>query len=197
MNDHPLPTAIDRLLDEERQAPPPPPEVAARVLRRLHRTLGLSGGPASLLAGKTYLIALLVVGGATWVLVRSRPPVGVTATASPIAPPAPTVVIQPLAVSPAPPSAPRPPRADDLAQESALLLEARRALASGETAAALSMVRRHGRRWPHGALEQEREILLMEALARAGRPEAAQRRARAFLRRFPSSTLAETARTHR
>jgi outer membrane protein assembly factor BamD (BamD/ComL family) len=54
----------------------------------------------------------------------------------------------------------------------------------------------HARRWPHGALEQEREILLIQALARQGDGPEARARAQRFLRRFPDSTLAATARSH-
>jgi hypothetical protein len=46
-----------------------------------------------------------------------------------------------------------------------------------------------------GALAQEREALTIEALAHAGRREAASARAVAFLRAYPGSPHAATVRT--
>jgi hypothetical protein len=198
-----LPATIERLLQEERQAPAPPPQVASRVFRRLGRTLGLSAPVGSLLTTKTYLIAaLLAVGAAGW-LVRSRSaaaPLTIPRQATPLVgeTPALPAVIATAVVASAPPQQRVEPRLhDELARESALLLAARRALVTGATDGALAILHRHARRWPHGALEQEREILFMDALAQGGRRAAEQARAEEFLRRFPGSTLADAARGHR
>lgn len=202
--DHRLPVAVDRLLREERLAPPPPPEVAARVLRRLGRSLGLTVATASWLTGKTYLVLALVAGASIGVVSQARkPPAGEVAamnTAPVAAASRPPAAHSPGTADEAPPGASAPARrgraepGGDLARENALLLQARRALAGGNAAAALVPLQRHARRWPQGTLAQEREVLVMEALARSGDHAAARRRAEAFLRRFAGSTLASTAR---
>jgi hypothetical protein len=205
----PLPAAIERLLLAEREAPPPAPAVASRVLRRLNQTLGASvpavGG--SLLAStKLYLAgAALAVGvAALGARMGERPP-DVRAIA-PVSPPAPAIGPSPRPLPPAVPASRARPSApasvpaasggDDLAEQSALLLAARRTLAAGNADHARQLLRRHARRWPHGALEQEREILLMDTLAASGDRAGARQRAERFLRRFGGSTLAQPARQH-
>jgi hypothetical protein len=199
-----LPAAIEELLRAERQAPGPAPEVVSRVFRRVGHTVGLPAAAGSLLtSAKTYVVAALLATGTAAVVARSRKPPthqvsalapaalvvpGPVALEPPVPPPPPAVV---RAAAPAP-----APRDDGLARENALLLQARRALIAGQAASALAPLRRHARQWPHGALEQEREILMMEALARQGNRPAAHRRAEAFLRRFPDSTLAVATRRY-
>jgi hypothetical protein len=214
MNDQqpaPLPAAIERLLRAERDAPAPSAAVAARVFRRVNQTVGGAAGAASVLAGaKWYLIAALITAGASGVLWNAR------RRSTPAAPPATveTIVLAPIEAAPvaavaasAPSVAPvtppvmpaRPRRAHiehTLGAESAMLTAARRSLSSGDPAGALVQLRAHARRWPRGTLEQEREILLIQSLVRQGESAAAGARARRFLRRFPDSTLADTAREH-
>jgi TolA-binding protein len=207
----PLPAAIERLLGAERAAPPPPPAIAARVFHRVSHSLGWPAAGSLLGAGKGYLIAALIAAGAGGVLwgARKRPTAAPPAAAAvvaraPIAEPA-VVPRTALAEFPVvPPAAPaartrsqRPVAAEDsLSAESAMLLAARRSLSSGDAAGALVQLRAHARRWPRGTLEQEREILLIQSLVRQGEAAAAGARARRFLRRFPDSTLADTAREH-
>jgi outer membrane protein assembly factor BamD (BamD/ComL family) len=74
-----------------------------------------------------------------------------------------------------------------------LLRQARRHLRDGRPRAALALLTRHQRRWPHGALEQEREVLAVEALAASGDDRAARDRATLFLRRHPGSALGPAA----
>ncbi|MCI0634865.1 MAG: hypothetical protein L0206_13240, partial [Actinobacteria bacterium] len=73
-----------------------------------------------------------------------------------------------------------------LAEEVRLLREAQDAVASspGRT---LELGEEHRRRFPRGTLTQEREVLVIDALVRLGRGEAAVRRADGFSRRFPGS----------
>jgi hypothetical protein len=68
--------------------------------------------------------------------------------------------------SAAPPAA--PPSAGGLAEESALLESARRAL-SGSPERALARTREHARRFPGGQLAAERALLEIDALYRLGR----------------------------
>jgi outer membrane protein assembly factor BamD (BamD/ComL family) len=51
----------------------------------------------------------------------------------------------------------------------------------------LTLTREHIRRFPSGALVQEREVLAIEALARLGRSSDAKHRLDAFRARFPQS----------
>ena len=70
--------------------------------------------------------------------------------------------------------------------EGALLLRARQELAS-DPSGALTLTQEHARRFPSGALVQEREVLAIEALARLGRSFDAKHRLDAFRARFPRS----------
>lgn len=77
--------------------------------------------------------------------------------------------------------------ADPLAVELALLRRARRALADGDTSAALVALREHQERFPDGALAAEREgTRALVLCARGGSSEPA----RVFLRDYPRSPLA-------
>jgi outer membrane protein assembly factor BamD (BamD/ComL family) len=78
-----------------------------------------------------------------------------------------------------------------LARERELLDVARAALVHGDFEDALGAVRKHETQWPHGALEEEREALAIQALAAAGRTPAADARAARFRRAFPASMLAD------
>ena len=78
----------------------------------------------------------------------------------------------------------------DLVREREVIDAARAALARGRPADALVTATRHAERWPHGRLAEEREVIAIQALAASGRrAEAAERRAAAFKRAFPSSML--------
>lgn len=111
-------------------------------------------------------------------------PAPAKATAAPI--PAPTVAPSastaraPTAAAPAAPPGP---------SESDLLGKARSVLRSDPTRA-LALAREHGRRYPKGALAQEREVILIEALERSGRRDEASKRAEAFGKQYPSSAHA-------
>jgi len=76
--------------------------------------------------------------------------------------------------------------ADPLA-ELKLLARARRVLPS-RAEAALALSEEHAQLYPHGTLAEEREVLAIEALRKLERGAEAERRMRAFLRAFPSSS---------
>jgi hypothetical protein len=92
--------------------------------------------------------------------------------------------------APAHEEAPAPARpANVLGAEQALLDPARAALARGDGKGALALLDQHARRFPDGALAQEREAMTIHALVRAGEPERARGRADAFHARYPDSLL--------
>jgi len=77
-----------------------------------------------------------------------------------------------------------------LGDESAAVLEIRRALRAGDASHALRLLEQARQRFPKGALGQEREALTIEALAKSGARAAASRKAEAFLRAYPKSPYA-------
>jgi hypothetical protein len=83
-----------------------------------------------------------------------------------------------------------PLRQTQLREESLAVLEIRRVLRAGDAALALRLLEQARVRFSHPMLGQEREALTIEALARSGAKDAAQRRAAAFLRAYPKSPYA-------
>jgi hypothetical protein len=143
------------------------------------------------------VVAGLGVGLGTWSTKSAAPPVASAApslVAAPKAPPPPTIDVaretEPEPASPATSAAvPRPhlTPASQLREESALVLAARAALRSGDAARCLSLLESARQRFPRPALGQEREALTIQALARSGQTQAAQRRAASFVRLYPES----------
>jgi hypothetical protein len=86
-----------------------------------------------------------------------------------------------------PSEAPRAIDSSRLAEESRLVIEARRALRAGDFATTLRLLESAATTFPNGALGQEREALAIQALALSGRREAAAKRAAAFLATYPES----------
>jgi hypothetical protein len=70
--------------------------------------------------------------------------------------------------------------------EPQLIERARKALAS-DPRRALGLTQEHQRRFPAGALSLEREVIVIEALARSGQSAEARRRALAFETKYPKS----------
>lgn len=123
---------------------------------------------------------------------RPLPSVPPLTPAPPTAPAVPLPALPESApVSPRAPSDVHPPapRADDLAEERALLDDARARLASGDANAALQRLDEHARRFSHGKLGEEREALAIQALVNAGRYDEARTRAAAFRKRSPRSVF--------
>ena len=77
----------------------------------------------------------------------------------------------------------------DLTAERSLLDVARTALGRGDFTNALASVDAHQKRFPKGALVEEREALAVQALAGAGRHDEARARSDRFARAFPGSIL--------
>jgi hypothetical protein len=149
--------------------------------------------------------AALVVGAAAlWLATQGEPapaPRKTTTTmvASAVAPeappPAPAKEEPPAPVESAAPATsssgaePRPSRFSMLkpaTSEAELLGRAQAAVASNP-ALSLQLCHEHKASFPHGMMVQEREVIAIEALVRAGRREAAAARAERFRKAFPSS----------
>jgi hypothetical protein len=90
------------------------------------------------------------------------------------------------AVEPTPSATSQPRPSDPGPSEGALLLRARRELAS-DPSSALKLTEEHGKLFPTGTLAPEREVLAVEALAELGRLAEARARLADFRSRFPQS----------
>ena len=112
----------------------------------------------------------------------SPPPV-VDVRALPLATPS----VRMLSSPPAPASAPTPAPAPE--SELSLLKRAREATQSNP-AQALALSSEHAKLYPGGALEQEREVIAIDALLRLGRRTEAAKRAGQFQERYPGSAHA-------
>ena len=74
-----------------------------------------------------------------------------------------------------------------LGRERALLDQARAALLAGDRGRALAALDRHRRLFPGGRLEEERDVLRVQALLAAGRAKEARAEAGRFLHKHPAS----------
>lgn len=97
-------------------------------------------------------------------------------------------IVEPTVEAPAPsrPRRPRPTLENDPVAEAALVRRAQTAL-TADPATALALTDDHRRRFGAGSLEQEREVVAIEALTRLGRSAAARARMDAFTARWPRS----------
>ncbi len=77
--------------------------------------------------------------------------------------------------------------AGSLRAERLLIETASAALMRGDNASAIAALRQHARSFPKGDLAEEREVLLVKALAASGDGAAAERRAKDFKKKFPGS----------
>ena len=153
-------------------------------------------------------VAMFAGAAGSWAAMRARrdaapPAVGpVLAAARSVSPPSARLVVapdeglrpEPVAEAPALRRAvtvlPRPARErDPYALELRVLEPARAAVARGQFSSALSAIALHERRFPAGALAEEREALRVQALSGLGRNVEASRVAAAFRARFPGSVL--------
>ncbi|HSO31179.1 MAG TPA: hypothetical protein VLT33_01650, partial [Labilithrix sp.] len=111
----------------------------------------------------------------------AAPPVAVPRSPAPLAP---------ASLSLAPPAH----EPDPLQQESALLRSAHASLSGGDPAAALSLLDDHARRFPNGALSEDRAAARVHALCAQGRASDARAAASAFVAAHPRSALAPAVR---
>jgi hypothetical protein len=82
------------------------------------------------------------------------------------------------------------PAGDTLAAERVVIDVARRAVGSGDGAAAMAALSRHERSFPSGLLQEEREALTIRALVLLGRVAEARSRVAEFHARYPGSLMA-------
>lgn len=209
----PLPPELMAALDLEREAYPEDPVLKADVLDRVELAITLAGpASAGLMLGAKKVaaigVAALAIGFGAGVgtarLLLPQPeghseaaPVAsvvievdapATPTVLPVPPPVTSATPAPVAASAShtpPTSRPR----GDLAKERELLDVARAALARGRSADALAAAELHAAKWPRGALLEEREVVLIQALAAAGRRTEAEAKAEQFRKWFPQSML--------
>ena len=140
-------------------------------------------------------VALGFAGGrATHVEVPRMPPVAVSAEVAPLDLPAP----EKLATAPAPPTvpasasvraAPSAGPAGNLKAERAILDVARTALGRGDGENALAAGADHQRKFPNGALAEEREAIAVQALLLTNRNAEAEARVARFRVKYPASLL--------
>lgn len=99
-------------------------------------------------------------------------------------------------MNPAPelPHAAAPEAAKSLAEQQALLDDARAALRRGDGYAALAAVRDHVARFPRTSFDEEREAVAIRALVLLGRRDDARARVAAFEQLHPTSLLARSLR---
>jgi hypothetical protein len=121
--------------------------------------------------------------------VAPRPVVLPAKNVAPVVPPAPEVAppAEEAAILDSPTPKLEPRRQDLLKAESSLLMSARAQLRSGNTAGAQASLDRLQAQFPKGMLTQEREVLAIEVLNARGNVDAAKRRAKAFVARYPKS----------
>lgn len=165
--------AVDLL----RQVGGPPPEVEARLLARLD---ALTTTPPPAAAASSALFRALLFGAGCFALGAL---VGGAAVATWPRPSEPA----PSGQMPSP--AERRAPSSTLDEERRLLEPARDALRGRRLLDAWPGLEEHRRRFPQGALAEEREALAIQALVLEGRAEEARRRAEQFRVRYPQSVL--------
>ncbi|MFO0630572.1 MAG: hypothetical protein U0325_33780 [Polyangiales bacterium] len=203
----PLDPDLHALLVHERRRPPPTDLDTDALLRSIHAAIDAAPTPPvspwwGSGAAKTALVGSFVVGalggGAGVAALRSPSTVTVERVVRVpvdrvvervVQVPVERVVQVPVErVVQAPPARPAPGvGAPSAGAELALIDQATAALARGRHDAALTSLREHLRRFPAGALVEERERLWIDALLRAGQRAEASARAARFLERFPES----------
>jgi len=86
------------------------------------------------------------------------------------------------------------PTVSPVAEETRLLRAASEALRADDPARALALLDEHGRRFPRGALAEERSVERVSALCKLGRVDEAHTEAERFLIATPDSPLAASVR---
>ena len=174
-----------------------------------------SGGAGAVFGAKALLAAAVagaLVGSAVTYAVVSPPaeprvapkeitsvvtelaPLEASAPLPPLSPPSASAPLpSPSASARAPSPSPAPsstaPAASDLVRERELVDAARASLSQGKAAEALKLLREHEARFGGGQLGEERDALLVLALARTGQPAQARDKLRAFRVAHPKSPL--------
>jgi TolA-binding protein len=171
---------------------------AIRAARRPPRAMWLLGAAALLGAGAALAFGLgagrqhVEVARSVPAAVPVAQPASSPASARLPEAPAPAVTSASGGAVPPPPSRRATP--DRLAEEVALLSQAAKDLRAGHAASALSALNEHQKKFPNGALSQERRAARAEALCALGRGSEAQSELALLERRAPKSPLLVRAR---
>jgi hypothetical protein len=194
---------------------PVAPSIAkqAELAQQLVSLTSPAGAAAVGKAGTALWVKAVLVGGVlslgVWGALRlhghseGAAPTAPVASAAPLAPAAPVAVAPeatpPPALAPvAPAEVVNPPLGsahvkgparDSLADEEALLEQARRA-ATSSPSQALGLLQQYQRRFPAGQLTAERMFLSVDVLTRLGNTSAARKQVDALIRAFPTSVYA-------
>lgn len=211
-------SALERALLHEGRSYTAPDAVRVHTLTAvgLAASAGIGGGLLAWLSAKS-LTTKLALALSTATVITALPVTYVLSTrehsAAPQERPAPATVVLPAPAEPkqppvvtapaplpapshgtSPAAAPAPTRASGssssaLRAELAALDAIRSSLANDDPAGALSFIAAYFRTFPRGRLHFEAEVLRIDALAKAGRSQAARRYAQEFLKRHPNSVL--------
>jgi len=202
--DEKLDPALEEVVRAARGIPPAPGK--ARVRARLDVALP-APLPAPVATGIPKLAATFLLGGAVGAavlyavlpakeivrvveVVLATPDAAAPVISASVAPP---VVIAPVPSVSVPVRLPAPSASvrtgSDLDAERILLDPGRTALGRHEGQRALEAVRAHEKRFPNGALVEEREAIAVQALVLVGRKDEAAARGARFLTRYPGSVL--------
>jgi len=202
------PEELRSLLEHAKQDVPTDRELTrlAAALAPLAATTTITTATAAKAIG-ALLVGGALVGGGAWVLGGSpapgtggAQPATPSVSAQPASDRAPrtpepeasaTPQPEPSEVEPEPSVSEAPKRGVGVptssgASEADLLQSAQAALRS-DPRRALALAREHQRRFPNGALVQEREVIAIEALSKLGRADDARGRAGRFKQRYPNS----------
>jgi hypothetical protein len=99
---------------------------------------------------------------------------------------------KPVSIEPA--GSAEPKASPSIADQLAMLEQARTALGRGDTNRALKLLAMHAKEYPASTLSEEREALAVKSLARAGRLAEAKTRLAQFEAQFPGSLMLSTLR---
>jgi hypothetical protein len=220
LDDVNAPDAATGLLRSLAVPAPPNPAKQAELVQHL---AALAHPPVVAAAGTALWLKALALGtlglAAAWgvLTLRSSPrrpesprpaasaramAVALVAPPSPAAPPPEPLAMataarpEPSAELPAASAHSKPSARDHLADEEALLEQARR-LSASSPSSALSLLRQYQQRFPAGQLAAERMFLSVDVLTRLGNAAAAQRQADALIRAFPNSVYAAQVKARR
>ena len=196
-----LPPDVEAMLEHERVLVEKPALVRARLVARARESLRYSDDNFPKLARPAARRPLWLAAAAGIVLIASVaaavqlfrvsasrvPTVGphTLSVVAPISAPAPV----PEPTTSQPPVVCATPSKADVVEELRFLDQARQADARGEYATALALIADHERRFPHGRLAEDREVLRMRAFVGLGRGNEARTAAAKFRHQFPRSVL--------
>jgi hypothetical protein len=199
----PLPPIVEAMLEHERALVDKPALLRARLMARARESVHCPDSLAFSRVAPSALRPLWLAVAAGIMLVAIVAAAVQLFRTSEFAKPSPSVALPPPAVVVVPTLNPTPALSAtqapdtvshasgkaDVVEELRILDRARRADSRGEYATALALVAEHERRFPHGRLAEDREVLRMRAFVGLDRGSDAHATAAKFRRQFPRSVL--------